>query len=47
MTTRLDYESFRDQGAHFTRDIIVGCPCVVSYSKVHLVTKRYDKVHLE
>jgi hypothetical protein len=40
MKTRLDYsnleydsldESFRDQGALFTREIIVGCPCVVSH----------------
>ena len=40
-------ESFRDQGAHFTRDIIVGCPCVVSHQKVHVFIERYDIVHLE
>ncbi len=41
------YESFRDQSAYFTRDIIVGRPCVVSHKKVYLVTKRYAAVHLE
>ena len=24
-------ESFHDQSDHFTRDIIVGCPCVLSH----------------
>ncbi len=28
---RTRYELFRDQGAHFTRDITVGRPCVVSH----------------
>ena len=33
-------ESVRGKGDHFTRDIIVGCPCVLYNQKVYLVTKR-------
>ncbi len=39
------WESFRDQGAHFTRDIIVGCPCVVSHQIWSAKVVKYRPIY--